>query len=105
MIVDIKKQTGAKLTSAAAISVAKPSSEVADKTVKIVNGLVSKKALFAKAGVQKLVATDLEHLLKVSNDFVSIAKTKIPDQYTATANKYFDQLNDALAKGIKDFSA
>lgn len=104
MTADINAKAG-QLTTAAVAQVAKPSAEVATSTVTIVNTLVAKKALFVKAKVQALVLDDLNKVSKTADDFVTAAKLKIPAQYSATGNKYFGQLQDALKTGIKNFSA
>lgn len=96
--------TPGKLSVAAATQLAKPSADVATNTVTIINDLVAKKDLFVKAGVHKIVLEDLNHLYKVSEEFVAAARTKIPDQFATVSNKYLQQLLDYLSLGIKNFS-
>lgn len=103
MITDINGTPG-KMTAQAALQVAKPSSEVASTTITIINAMVEKKDLFVKAKVHTLVLEDLHHLYKISDTYVTAAKSKIPDQFAAVANKYLGQLLEALNKGIENFS-
>jgi hypothetical protein len=103
MISDINAIPG-KMAPQAAVQVAKPSEEVAATTMTIINSLVSKKDLFVQAKVHQVVLEDLRHLYKVSDLYVLAAKSKIPDQYAAVANKYLDQLLVALNKGVDNFS-
>lgn len=103
MIADINKTPG-KMTAAAAVSVAKPSSEVATTTVTIINDLVLKKDLFVKAKVHSIVLEDLRKLYEVSDRYVTAAKSKIPDQYIAAASPYLQKLLDSLKNGIDNFS-
>lgn len=102
MITDINNTPG-KMTAQAAVQVGKPSAEVATTTITIIDSLVSKKDLFVKAKVHKIVLEDLHHLYKISDLYVTAAKSKIPDQYVAIAGKYLGQLLDALNKGIENF--
>jgi hypothetical protein len=103
MIANINSTPG-KMTSQAVLQVSKPSLEVAQTTMTIIDTLVSKKQIFVKAKVHQIVLEDLHHLYKVSDLYVTAAKSKIPEQYATIANKYLGQLLEALNKGIDNFS-
>jgi hypothetical protein len=100
---DIKSLNG-KMSKKAAVDVAKPSAEAAYSTVQIIDDLVSKKQLFVKAGVHKVVLDDLNHLYSVCSEFVAAATAKVPDEFVTISVESFKTVLDALAKGIKNFS-
>jgi hypothetical protein len=93
-----------KISISAARQITLPSAEVAVTTVTIINNLVAKKDLFIKTGVHKIILKDLNYFFSTSAEFIAAAKSKIFDNLLNLANPYFQQLQDALAKGIKNFS-
>lgn len=103
MITDINNTPG-KMTTAAALSVAKPSGEVAVTTVTIIDDLVLKKDLFVKAKVHAIVQEDLNKMYDVSTRYVAAAKSKIPDQFVKDASPYLQKLLDSLKKGVDAFA-
>lgn len=104
MIADINNTPG-KMTQAAAVTLAKPSGEVATTTVTIINDLVLKKDLFVKAKVHAVVLEDLNKMLDVSTRYVAAAKSKIPDPLLPTASPFLQQLLDSLKKGVDNFAS
>jgi hypothetical protein len=100
---DINAKKGT-LTPQAAYQVAKPSQDVAADTLRIIDVLVTKKDLFVKAKVHKIVLEDLNHLYKVSVDFVAAAKAKVPSNLQQYSNGPFDSLLASLAKGVQNFA-
>jgi len=103
--------TGAKAISAStelslvdATGLISPSSAMTKKVVAVIDELISKKALIAKAGQTKVVLDSFNDQKAATKAFIDAIQSKVPSLAKSIAASQAKPAVDALEKGIKEFS-